>query len=253
MFAEERQAYIIQHIQTKGSATVAELAEKFNVSKVTIRSDLQKIDEEGWIQRTHGGAIKSMSAGMSVLIDMRAQEQAAEKDVIGKAAAELVQNGETVIFDHGTTVSRLVAHLKPASRFTCISIDPVIATLVTHRHDVRVILTGGYLRSDIPLWGPDCVRTLQAHSPVDRAFIGVTGISPTGGLTTSFGPNAEIKQTITQVAREIIILADVTKIGAVGPYKFSDLHQGMKVITNSSAPASVIDSIRNAGVEVTLV
>ncbi len=173
MFPEERQALILAEVQKRGSVLVSELAREFKVSEVTVRGDLRRISKEGWIQRTHGGAIRPVAGLDSASWQLRTQERAAEKEVIGKAAAGLLRANETVILDAGTTTNRLAAHLGGVDGLTCIVVDLAVAATASMWLNVNVILTGGYTRGDLQLWGPVCLRTIQAHAPVDRAFIGV--------------------------------------------------------------------------------
>lgn len=253
MFPEERQALILAEVQKRGSVSVTELAREFSVSEVTIRNDLRRVSQDGWIRRTHGGAIRPAPGYDLVLTELRAEQRAAEKEAIGKAAAGLLKAGETIILDAGTTTGHLATHLEGVDGLTCIVVDLAVAATASMWLNVNVILTGGYTRRDLQLWGPACVRTIQAHAPVDRAFVGVSGVSLEEGLTTGFQPAVEVKRALVRAAREVIVLADSCKIGAHGPYTFADLKAVHKLITDRAAPAGEVDALRKMGIEVLLV
>ena len=252
MFREERQILMVGEIQRRGSASVVELAEMFRVSKVTVRNDLAEMAREGHIQRTHGGAMLTPVPRPAVAMEVRALENAPEKEAIGRLAATLVRPGETVMLDFGTTLHRMAAHIGDVERLVCVSLDPAVASEASQSPVVSVVLTGGYCRADLQLWGPVCLRTIQEFSPADRAFVGVSGISPDEGLTTAFLPGVATKQALVRAAREVIVLADSSKLVTNGPYRFGDLSTVHKVVTSQAAPRAAVEALRRAGLEVLL-
>lgn len=253
MFPEERQALIIREVQKHGSVSVAELAREFQVSGVTIRNDLRAISAEGWIHRTHGGAMSVATRLGSVIWEHRTQERAMEKDAIGKAAAALLKTDETIILDAGTTAIRLAAHLGEVDRLTCIVVDLAVAATASMWRNVNVVLTGGYTRGELQLWGPDCLRTIHAHAPVTRAFVGLSGVSLEDGLMQGFAPAVEVKRALIEAAREVIVLADSSKIGATAANWVAPLSVVNKLVTGCNAPESTITALRKMGIEVILV
>ena len=241
---------MIREIQRRGSISVAELAALFQVSEVTVRNDLRDIAEEGWIQRTHGGAMVPAVGQPSVGWEARAHEQSEEKEAIGILAATLVQPGETVLLDYGTTLHRMAAHIGDVDRLTCVCLDPAVAAVASRSPLVNVVLTGGYCRGDLQLWGPVALRTIEEFAPADRAFVGVSGISREKGLTTGFFPGVATKQALVRAAREVVVVADSTKLTGAGPYWFDDLSLIHTVVTTSTAPLSAVTALREAGLEV---
>ena len=254
MFGEERRMIIMHTLEQRGSASVSELATRFGVSEVTIRKDLEKLAGSELIERTHGGAMLRRDRQFTLHYDLRGAELVGEKEAIGKAAAELVGAGETIIIDTGTTTIHLAKSLPPLHDLHCVTNDWQIATTLAIWPQITVTLTGGAVRTPLlPLWGADCERSILSHREVDRTFLSISGISLDGGLTNTYAVEVGAKRAMIQVAREVILLVDSSKFGKVAPAFVADLTAVQKIIVGRQAPSEMVNRLTDMGIEVMLV
>jgi len=254
MFGEERRMIIMHTLEQRGTASVSELATQFSVSEVTIRKDLDRLVSSGLIDRTHGGAIIRRDRQFTLRYDLRGAELVGEKEAIGKAAAELVSAGDTIIIDTGTTTIHLAKSLPPLQDLHCITDDLQIATTIAIWPQITVTLTGGIVRtSNLPLWGADCERSILSHREVDRTFLSISGLSLERGLTNTYGVEVGAKRAMIEVAREVVLLVDSGKFGKVAPAFVADLTAVHKIIVGRQAPPDMVNQLSGMGIEVVLV
>jgi len=235
---------------------VADLSQRFGVSEVVIRRDLIKLGDFGLLRRVHGGAV-----GLPPPLRMQSYSdklglRAAEKRRIGQAAAELVQSGDRILFDSGTTVlevARSLANMPGKDQITAITASfPVFQELANARHIHLIVLGGIYLPDYQTLVGPQTLANLR-DLHVDKLFSGADGLSFENGVTTANVLEAEVSRAMVQAAREVIVVSDSTKIGRVGLTTFMPLKQISKLITDTDAPPDFVAALRDQGVEVILV
>lgn len=223
-FAEERRAAIMGMLDRSASVQVAELARTFGVSAVTIRTDLDALEADGKLRRTHGGAV-SLHKTLTVSIqDRRVNVNAAAKQAIARRAIELVDNGDSLLVDSGTTALEFVRMLGQRTGITVITADLSIANYIDESlPGVDAILLGGSLRKGHRyLQGPLTMRSLGIiHA--DKAFLCPTAIVANSGLMTNYEQMAEVKRGMMHAARERIVLADASKINGRGLFRFAGL------------------------------
>lgn len=250
MLAAERKLRIIEYVKQKRVATVAALAEEFQVHEATIRRDLAEIEQEGLLRRTHGGVIVDQGANIEPSFSERASEQLEQKMRIGKKAAELIEDGDHVILDSGTTTIHIAQNLVNRSRITVVTNDINVAAELREAKGITVIVTGGVLyHSSFMLNGMFTDRVLETLH-VQKAFIGTPAIHPKYGLTHPEALLVPAKQGMIKAAQEIIVVADDTKIGKTSLHTVAPIQAVHTFITGSEASESQIKAFRDSGVNV---
>lgn len=253
MLKVERQRKLSRFIGEKKRATVAELSELFGVSEATIRRDLEELDERGVIRRAHGGAVVVERASPEPPIIQRMTENEEEKRRIGRAAAELIRDGETVFLGSGTTTLEVARNLVDRDNLTVITNALNIANLFAGNFNVTVIVVGGLLRhSELSMIGYITEQTLkELHA--DKVIMGIRAIDVQAGLTNEYLPETMTDRAIINFSSEVILVADHTKFGKVSTALVAPVTSVNKIITDSDAPAEIIDEIKGLGVEVIIV
>jgi DeoR family transcriptional regulator of aga operon len=209
----DRRRKIIQKLSEQNQVYVLELSKEFEVSEVTIRNDLQHLEEKKLLIRARGGAIR---VDQSVSFDQHLGEKHKlnlnEKSRIGEAAAKLIHDSDTVLIDSGTTTLEIVKHLNTELKnVTCITNALNIANQLTHYQNINLIMPGGILRKNsLSLIGPLAEKNL-ANFYVDKAFIGVDGFDTTKGISTPNLEESHLNQLMIDIAKEVIVVTDSSK------------------------------------------
>lgn len=232
MFALERQNKIEGVLKQKSSIKVNELAAMFDVSESTIRRDLHEMEDRGLIRRTHGGAMDSTSTSFEPSFKDKQDERHDDKALIGEAAAAMVEDGDTIILDTGTTTMEIAKRLT-AKNLTVITNSIDIAMELSHKESIEIILTGGSLRCTTRAMVGSITEKVISNFRVDKAFIGTNGISIKDGVTTPNFTEAQIKRAMINIAKKVIIVADSSKFN--------------KVCFSLISPISCVSSIVTAG------
>jgi len=249
-----RRAGILETIRRKEFVYVSDLSARFAVSEVTIRSDLQALADEGQIRRVRGGAIhRATMPSRELSFEQSADAFAREKERIGAAAAALVESGQTVFLDAGSTtaaVARALAQrpdLHDVHIFTnglriALELEPAIPLLT-------VVVTGGTLRSSqhslVNPLGNVILDQVHAH----LAFVGCDGIEAEAGATNTSVADAEIKRLVFRGARRRIVVVDGSKVGQVSLVHLWGIEDVDLLITDGSADAGALAAIEARGVE----
>ncbi|MGQ9850872.1 MAG: DeoR/GlpR family DNA-binding transcription regulator [Aggregatilineaceae bacterium] len=229
MNAIERQKVILQIIAEQGAVTVAELCERFGVSDMTIRRDLSILERASLLRRIHGGAVSARGRSYEPPVLTRVHEAPEAKRTIGKLAATLVHEGDSIALDIGTTTLELARNLTRLQDITVLTNSLPIANLLTDQPGIRLMLCGGIVRpGERSLIGPVAEYTFSRFY-VDKAFIGIGGVDLEAGLTEYNIDDAEVKRTMIRNAQRCILLSDSRKFG-------------LKTFA-SVAPLSVVDDI----------
>lgn len=221
MLTSERKALILHSLKRDGRVIAKELSQQFDVSDDTIRRDLRELASEGLLLRVHGGALPASSA----MGDFGAREQIASstKVRLGKAAAGLVQPGQIVFLDGGTTNVQLAQQLPHSLSATIVTHSPSIAVALAHHPNIEVELIGGRLfkHSLVAVGTMSAAAISQVRA--DLCFMGATGLHPQLGITTGDREEAAIKRLMAEQSGEVIMLAGREKLGAVSPYRIMGL------------------------------
>jgi DeoR family transcriptional regulator of aga operon len=254
MSMEERRRQIRTLIETAGRVSSDALALRFNTSAVTIRSDLRALAASGALLRTHGGAV-SHREGDEVPLAIRAGHHHCEKVRIAQAAVGLIRDGDTILLDSGSTTHELAKQLalKPLTSVNVITNALNVAMALAHARHVNLVMLGGSLRANsFTLSGPQSEAALATLS-ADRLFLGVDSLDPERGLMTPHLMEAQLNAKMIRVARQVIAVADSSKLQRRNLSVICALECLDMLITDVRATPSVINAIRDRGVDVMVV
>lgn len=233
----------------RGEVVISQLAEEFSVSEMTIRRDLEELEQRGVARRVRGGAISTVSRSYEPPLASRSAVAAQAKRQIAVAAAEYVEYGETAILDVGSTTLALARHLQGRTGLTILTPSIHAALALAGDPNTRVILTGGIVRpGELSLIGDLAERTFATLN-CDVAFLGVGGVHPDKGLTEYNLDDTRVKRAAIQAASRKIVLADATKLGRICLATIAPL-QEIDVLITDAAEHPVLDCLREAGVDV---
>jgi len=260
MLAVARRERIAKLVRQRQAISVSELKETFGASEATIRRDLTKLEKQGVLKRTYGGAVSLHLPPREVLFHERAKLQAAEKQAIALAAAKLVTDGETIVLDAGTTTAHLARALRNHRNLTVITNSERVMLELYDCGGVTVIVTGGMLhllgglpqQIDLIMVGPVAEATLRRFRPA-KAFLGTTGITIAEGMSNANLPQSQIKQLMIEISDEVILLTDHTKFGRVSYSLVAPIDVLDKVITDSNTSQENRIALRERGVDVMVV
>lgn len=232
VLTRHRKQHILELLRRTGQIVAKDVSRELSLSEDTIRRDLRELAAEGLLQRVHGGALPSSPATGDFAARLRVATD--EKRRIGQAAAALVQPGQVVILDGGTTAVQIARHFPAELRVTVVTHSPTIALELVDHRAIDVILIGGKLfkHSVVSVGAPAIEAIGRIHA--DTYFMGVTGIHPKYGLSTGDFEEAHVKRALGASAAETIVLASSEKLNAVSPYVIAPLSEitGMIVAAN---------------------
>ena len=251
MPAETRRLQIIELLtkNTAGGVSVRELAGRFNVSEMTIRRDLDWLEECSVLTRVHGGAMIAQKEDEKPFDDRLGQANP-QKTAIGWAAAQLVKPGEVVILDAGTTTQQVARNLVGLSGLMILTNNLHIAGDLSHYPQVGTILLGGNLKhQEMCTVGP-MVTSALAVLAADKLFLSAAGFDARQGITDQDMREVEVKQAMMRSAREVILVCDSSKWGAVRLVRTTSWSQVRRLVTDDRISAEAVAELRALGVEV---
>jgi len=250
---EERRRAILELINREGRVLVAELAQQFDTSQVTIRKDLETLHAQGFIHRSHGGALPSREGALAdPTLPEKEKLHRKEKLRIAEAAAAMVKEANVVILDSGTTTTAIARALRNFRRLTIITNAVNIASELAGS-DVEVILTGGTVRKNsFSLVGPIAEDTLH-HLNADILFLGVDGFDVQYGLSTPNILEAKVNRIMVEVAKVSVAVCDASKFGRRSLALIVPPNRLHHVITDHAAAKGDVKALKKNGIEVTLV
>jgi DeoR family transcriptional regulator, aga operon transcriptional repressor len=252
LLAEQRRRRILDLIEQRGQITVRDLVEKFSISAVTARADLDALASEGMAVRSHGGAVRRVEASQDYPLRLKTTLHHAEKARIGKAAAELIQNGETVILDSGTTTAEIARHLKMRrlQSVTVITHALNIASELVDSSTLSVIMIGGLLRPVSGSFVGPQAETMLKEFHADRLFLAVDGFDLELGPSTPDLLEAQLNTVMMRVSKEVNVVADFSKLGRRSLSRIGPLSGVHRLITDSRAPAEFIEALHKSKIDV---
>ena len=246
---QERRKQILLELRLRPHVRISELADRFRVSTETVRRDLEKLSSDGLLDRAHGGA-SALVSGQYPTFDERAAARVEERERIGRLAAHLVQPGETLMVDSGSTTLQLARFLAfdgtPCTVIT--NSFPVAMTLGQSETAKVIVCPGDYLPSESAVIGTDTTEFLARHS-VDRCLIGASGISE-GGPSETVRGFAAIKRAMLRQSTVSHLLIDGQKFGRKGLAQVGDLSDMTSVICDHAPAEELASSLRQSNVEV---
>jgi DeoR/GlpR family transcriptional regulator of sugar metabolism len=254
MLQDERHRAILEVVAKEGKITIGEICQMFDVSDMTARRDLRILDRQALLRRVHGGALSSLGRSYEPPYNLRATVAVEAKQAIGKKAAEFVFDGESIALDVGTTTLEVARSLKDKHNLTIVTASLPIANEIASNFslgsEVRLILTGGIVRPrEFSMVGHIPENTYR-DLHVDKAFIGVGGLSIEDGLTEYNLEDALVKRQLMKSAQESIVVAESAKFGRTTFADVGPLSEIQTVITNKSAPKEVVEVLMDLGINV---
>jgi DeoR/GlpR family transcriptional regulator of sugar metabolism len=252
---QHRRRQIQEIVRKEGVAHVDELAKRFGVSQVTIRTDLTKLEKAGELVRDRGGALAPEQPQKVTQLLGIAQRGAINREAkkrIGKLAAGLVAPGDTIILDAGTTVVEMAPYLSGVAHLTVVTTALNVALEVGAVTDARVLLLGGNLsREASSTVGPLTEQSL-GELTVQKVFLGTQALDLESGLTDTTHEIAEVKRAMIRSAREVYLLCDSAKWGTVGFIKVAPLSAVQTVVSDRKLPTAAQKALAGLGVRVLL-
>jgi len=254
LLIDERRAQIVELVRRQRRATVAELADRFKTSLVTIRGDLAALAADGALVRTRGGALP-LREDEEMPLNVKETLNPEQKQRIAVEAARLIRDGETILLDSGTTTFAIARQIRdlPLTGINVITNALNIATALASVPHVNLIMPGGQLRQQsFSLSGPIAVNALSGLN-ADRLFLGVDSLDPEIGLMTPWLQEAQFNAQMIRIARQVVAVADSSKLMRRNLSVIASVDQLDMLITDTAANAETVEELRRRGVEVRLV
>ena len=252
MLAEERRLRIVQTLKQRdtGIVSVAELAQTFSVSSMTIRRDLDWLENNALLKRVHGGAVANRPLIDEAPFRERGSQFSDEKRSIGWMAAQLVGDGEQIILDAGTTTQQIAQNLSDRKGLTAVTNALPVATVLALNQHCSTIILGGMLKEhELCVVGPSVASQL-AHLSVDKLFLSASGFSLERGITDSDFMEVAVKQARIKATQETILVADSSKWNVVTLVQIAALAAIDRLVTDDGLPGGAIAAIEAEGIEV---
>lgn len=237
MLAIERKGEILAILQKEKSVLVSELSQKYNVTEETIRRDLDKLEKEGYVKKTYGGAVLKQKINEDIPFKVREKTNTIQKQKIAKTVVSMLEDGESIMLDSSSTSLIIAKNLKQFKDLTVITNSVEVLMELSQNKNIRVISTGGILRdSALSLGGSDARRLLRKFN-VDKAILSCKGVHLEKGITESNEGESEMKRTMRECAKETIWAIDSSKFDKVSFVTFNEFKEGDKVVTEKNPSA----------------
>jgi len=249
MLTRQRKELLLARLHQDGQIVAKSLSEELGLSEDTIRRDLRELAGEGLLQRVHGGALP-LSPALGNFAE-RQQISSDAKPPIPRAAAAMIEPGQIVFIDGGTTAVQLARALPPDLRCTVATHSPSVAVELAQHAHIEVILIGGRLfKHSIVAMGPSALEAI-AQIRTDIYFMGVCSLHPQSGISTGDFDEAGVKRAISNMAQRTVVLASPEKLDTASPYQIAPLSQVSAIIVNGDAPEALVKPYRKMGIAIT--
>jgi DeoR family transcriptional regulator, aga operon transcriptional repressor len=252
MRQSERLSAILEALANDGSVGVADLATQLDVSAATVRRDLEFLEQQRMLTRTHGGAV-AQGVLYELPLRYKSGRHQEEKKRIAAEAASRVADGVAIGLTGGTTTTEVARAVIDRQRLTVVTNALNIASELAIRPNLKLVVTGGYARPEsYELVGPLAEQALAGLN-LDVVFLGVDGISPTAGITTHHEVEAHTNLALIERARHVVVVTDSSKLGLVAFAQICPIDRVHEVITDAGADRGLLAELREAGVVVVTV
>jgi DeoR/GlpR family transcriptional regulator of sugar metabolism len=249
MLTTQRKQLILQRLQRDGQIVAKAISTELDLSEDTIRRDLRELAQEGLLQRVHGGALPASPA----VVDFAGRETLGSeaKRAIGRAAASLIQPGQVIILDGGTTTRELARQIPDNLRATVVTHSPTIAVTLNSHPNVEVVLIGGRLfKHSVVSVGAAAIEAI-ARIRADTYFMGVTGIHAEMGLSTGDFEESHVKRALIGAAAETIVLASREKLNAASRYVIAGIKEIAGMVVSAETPDEALAPYKRLGITIT--
>jgi DeoR family transcriptional regulator of aga operon len=246
----KRRELIIDQLCREGSVRVEQLSAQFSVSSVTIRSDLRQLEKSGCAVRAYGGAMLNKQFAFDRPLQDKGRINRDVKFAIACAAAELVNDGDAIILDSGSTTSQMAQQLVGKKDLVVMTNALNIAFELANNEQVDLMVVGGSVRrKSWSLYGPAAEQHMRQFR-FDKLFLGVDGFDLLSGITTPDPGEAQLNRAMCDVAREVIAVADASKFGRTSFCMIREIGQIQRLVTDSCIPESYLHALKHLGVDV---
>lgn len=254
---EVRLNRLVEILQKKNGATIKELSQIFNVSTMTIRRDLEILKENGVVLNISGAAIyntqRTISNGESYSLSVATTHNVKEKAKIGEFAASLIEDGDSIIIDNGSTMECLAENIGFDNNVTVVTSNLNILNTLCTKPNISIIFGGGYFHPDTFLFESPEGISLIRKTRAKKVFVSAAGVHDKLGITCMNSYEIETKRTIIASGAERILLVDSSKFGVIKPCFYAELSEFHHIITDSDITEDWRKIIENAGIKLTIV
>jgi DeoR family transcriptional regulator of aga operon len=249
MLAVDRRHRILERVAEEQTIHIRELAIDLGVSEMTIRRDITRLERDGFLRRTYGGATAHITRSLELAFNARALQSASAKRLIGMAAAPLVAGASTIFIGTGTTAEQLVQYLPAREDVTIITNSLPVASLMGTRPGRVVILGGGVRRHELCCVGPVACATVRRYH-ADVAVLSCAGLAARAGMTELDDETAEVHRLMTEHSDALVAVADGSKLGGVAAAIVVPVETISTLVTDESADAGEAEALSARGVNV---
>lgn len=253
MSTAQRRQEILRLAEDEGRVDVPDLACRFAVSDVTIRTDLKTLSDSGLVVRTRGGAIPSTPILRELSLTEKAAENLGVKRRLAEAALTLISDGDAIILDSGTTTAEIAKGLAAIGKLLVMTNGFNVAQHLLGAPDVEVLMTGGKLRKKSQSFFGFHAEEALKHYNFDTLFLGVDGVDLQAGITTHFESEAILNRRMCDVAHRIVAVTDSSKFGRSSLHKICALEDIDILITDTAIPEGFVAVLEDSGVRLILV
>lgn len=252
MTLAERHRAILEILKQRGSVPVSDLAELLKVSSVTIRKDLNLLEEKKMLYRTHGSAILINPYINNRHVNEKEKLNPEEKQAIARKAASLITPNDSIIIASGTTMFFLAREIHPTEHLTVITSSITVTEILAREKNIDIVQLGGLVRNSSVSVVSEYAEQMLENFSCSKLFIGVDGIDLNYGLTTTNLMEANLNRCMIKAALKTIVLTDSSKFGRRGFGKICGLETIDQVITDDKVPQSAVKGLEEMGIEITI-
>jgi len=250
MLPTQRRQAILAEVSQRSAVAADDLAREFDVSVETIRRDLRDLERRGLLDRVYGGATRPAGRSSEGSFAARSTRHIEAKRAIAGLAAALVEPGETIVIDVGTTALEVARALPAEFRGRVLTNSVPAALELSAREHIEVMLCGGQVRGGDAACSGATAEAFFAEFYADRAFLGSGGVHPEAGLTDYYPAEVVVRRTIIAHTAACYVLADSSKLGAIAVHRVCPLDRVTAVLTDDAGPAESYQALAQAGVTI---
>jgi DeoR/GlpR family transcriptional regulator of sugar metabolism len=252
MLAVDRRHRILQRVAEQETIHIVELAAELGVSEMTIRRDITRLERDGFLRRTYGGATAHITRSMELLFNARALQNAPAKRLIGMHLAQTIPPTTAMFIGIGSTTEQFAMFLPARDEQIVITGSLPVASLLGTRRGRVIVLGGSVLTDELACVGPIAAATVRRYH-AEVAVLGAAGVSVAGGITELDDEAAEIQRLMLERSDRLILLADGSKLGSRTLATVAPADRIDTLVTDSSAPAAELEALRGIAVNVVVV
>lgn len=245
MFALERQKLILEMLKTDGAVTVSNLSSVFSVTEETVRRDLEKLEKQEALRRTHGGAVSIEEGTYELSLEKRKSKNVEAKKMLAKAACDMIVSGDTIFLDASTTTFFIAKELKKRRNITVITNSLRVIAELSGVSDIKTIAVGGVVSENQSFVGSLAEKSIQENFVASKMFFSSKGITAEAGILESNERECGIKQKMIAASGTKYYVCDSSKIGRIGFVKLADFSEIDYFITEAELDKKLADCLED--------